>query len=139
MLYNQFSTHSRKKQTKSIVYVWLFNKILPRPVLGGREWRERMRRLHFLHLLFFFCYIPTPLAPQRRREGKRQHCSLFKTAASMRCLVRYLSNNVNIVSPQLTILTFHSNHDFSNIKWNAHYSIHSLSIALGNALLQQFL
>ena len=45
----------------------------------------------------------------------------------MTCLVKYLSNNVNIVSPQLTISTFHSNHDFSNIKWNVHYSLHSFS------------
>ena len=45
----------------------------------------------------------------------------------MTCLVKYLSNNVNIVSLQLTILTFHSNHDFSNIKWNVHYSLNSFS------------
>lgn len=79
---------------------------------------------------------------ERKKEGEKKHCSVFEAAASMTCLVKYLSNNVNIVSPQLTILTFHSNHDFSNIKWNLHYSLHSFSEYQsgkgGGTVFQQF-
>lgn len=75
--------------------------------------------LHFLPLPFYLLYSPVIIAT------KRNHSSVFDTAASMTCLVKYLSNNVNIVSLQLTILTFRTNHYFSNIKWNASYSLHS--------------
>lgn len=122
MQHNQFSAHSRKKQTKSIVCVWPFNKILFRLVLlggGDREWGENEMTLHFLPLPFYLLYSSSII--------KKDHCSVFETAASMTCLVKYLSNNVNIVSAQLTMLTFHSNHDCSNIKRNASYSLHSFS------------
>ena len=137
---NQFSTHPRKKQTKSIVYMWLFNKILFRRVLQGREW-ENEKTFSASVILFAIFLLHQHHQHHKLGQGRGgvggggASLSFGKKAASMTCLVQYLSNNVNIVSPQLTIFTFHSNHDFSTIKWNVSYSIHSLSTALGNTAL----
>lgn len=109
------------------MHTWLFRKILFRPALRGqgvgREWDA-----YTFCLCHFICCISPPASPPQIKI-KVNHCSVAETAAaSMTCWVRYLSNNVNIVSPQLTVLTFQPNGDFSNIKQNnARYSLHSFS------------
>lgn len=86
---------------------------------------ERMRWLHFLPLSFYLLYFSSSITTTNKNKNKPLLSCWNST--SMTCRVRYLSNNVNIVSPQLTVLTFHSNCDFSNIKRNASYSLHSFS------------
>lgn len=106
--------------------------------LSGLYWGtgnrgENEMTFHSLPLSFYLlsscCIISTinKTTTKKKERKRKKHCSVFEAAASMTCLVKYLSNNVNIVSPQPTILTFHSNHDFSNIKWNVHYLLHSFS------------